>query len=58
MFVGSKQAAKDESLVLEVPIPAAGSPYIVLPSLGPDSGYTIEIAATEEVLVRPMMGRV
>jgi hypothetical protein len=58
MFVGSKECSKADQLELEVPVPAAGSPYVVLPSLGPDSGYTIDIAATEEVSVRPMMGRV
>jgi len=58
MFVGSKQCNQQEFMELEVPIPAGGSPYVVLPSLGPDSGYTLEIAATEEVSVRPMMGRI
>jgi len=58
MFVGSKDCNQQEGFELEVPVPAAGSPYIVLPSLGPDSGYTLEIAATVEVSVRPMMGHV
>lgn len=58
MFVGSKDCNHQEGFELEVPVPAAGSPYIVLPALGPDSGYTVEIAATVEVSVRPMMGRV
>jgi len=58
VFVGSERCKEVDYMELEVPIPASMSPYIVLPSLGPDSGYTIEIAATENIQVRPMMGRV
>jgi ankyrin repeat protein len=58
VFVGSKSCRQQEYFELEVPAPASGSPYVILPSLGPDTGYTLDIAATEEVSIRPMMGRV
>jgi len=54
IFVGSESCSQATHLELEVPIPAQGSPYVVLPSLGPDSGYALDIAATEEITVRPM----
>lgn len=58
IFCGSRRCHEADHLHLEVPISAAASPYVVVPTLGPGSGYKLEIAATEEVSVKPMMARV
>lgn len=55
VFVGSKACSGADYTELEVPVPAAGSPYVVLPSFGPDAGYNVQMGATEEVSIRPMM---
>jgi len=54
IYCGSRLCRSAEHLELEVRITASASPYIVLPALGAGSGYKLDIAATEEVTVRPM----